>query len=153
MAEPIDVSKPFSLGYPIRFTHTDPAGFVFFPRYFEMLQAVTEDWFTHRLGIKFADLIMIERVGQPTAHTECDFVKPCRLGETLDIALILEQVGNSSMKLHYIGTVEGEVRVRARSVQVMVDMDTGKPVPFSDTLRTQLEAYLTDVIPPTGGAP
>lgn len=153
MTDADDLTKPFSIQYPIRFTHTDPAGFVFFPRYFEMLQAVTEDWFTHRLGIKFADLVMKERVGQPTAQTECQFVKPCRLGESLNIALILERIGNSSMTIHYIGTVDGEVRVRAKSIQVMVNMDTGRPVEFSAILRERLEAYLEEVISPDHSGP
>ncbi len=30
---------------PVRFTHTDPAGYDFFPRFFEMFQACVEDWF------------------------------------------------------------------------------------------------------------
>ena len=42
--------EPFSLRIPIRFTHTDPAGYVFFPRYFDMLQAVAEEWFENSLN-------------------------------------------------------------------------------------------------------
>ena len=38
-------SPPFSLRIPIRFSHCDPAGYVFFPRFFEMLQAVVEKKF------------------------------------------------------------------------------------------------------------
>ena len=33
---------PYTQRMPIRFTHTDPAGYVFFPRYFEMWQDVKE---------------------------------------------------------------------------------------------------------------
>jgi len=35
-------SPPFSLRIPIRFSHCDPAGYVFFPRFFEMIQAVSD---------------------------------------------------------------------------------------------------------------
>jgi len=144
----IDLTKPFSIKEPIRFTHTDPAGFVFFPRYFEMFQAVAEDWFTNRLASKFSDMILVQEIGQPTAHIDCQFVKPCRLSEVLDLAIILEKFGNSSLELRFLGTVDGEIRLRAHSVQVMVSMKTGRPVPISDKLRSELEAYKTQVIPP-----
>ena len=36
-----------------RGAHTDPAGIVFYPRYFEMINAQVEDWFTGPLGCDF----------------------------------------------------------------------------------------------------
>ncbi len=143
-----DPSQPFALRFPIRFTHTDPAGYVFFPRFFDMFQAVSEDWFTYRLGLKFADMIMVQQIGQPTAFVECQFIKPCVLGDMLDMAIVLEKFGISSLDLRYIGTVEGEVRLCARSVQVMIGFKDGKPVPFSNEIREKLTAYHRDVIPP-----
>ncbi len=144
----IDPTIPFSVMRPIRFTHTDPAGYVFFPRYFEMFQAVAEDWFTYRLDTNFADMVLIQETGQPTAHIDCQFVKPCRLGEKLEMAIVLEKFGTSSLELRFLGTVDGEVRLRAHSIQVLVSMKDGRPVPFSDHLRAQLEAYQTQVVPP-----
>ena len=37
-----NLSRPFTAVLPVRFTHTDPAGYVFFPRYFDMLHEVLE---------------------------------------------------------------------------------------------------------------
>lgn len=143
-----DPSQPFSLRFPIRFTHTDPAGYVFFPRFFDMFQAVSEDWFTYRLGLKFSEMIMVQQVGQPTAFVECQFIKPCVLGDDLDMAIVLEKFGTSSLDLRYVGTVAGEVRLCARSVQVLINFSDGKPVAFSDKVREKLTAYHRDVIPP-----
>ena len=140
--------EPFSLRIPIRFTHTDPAGYVFFPRYFDMLQAVCEDWFENCLGIKFADMIMTQRIGQPTAHTECQFLRPCVLGEKLDLAIILDKFGTSSIHLRFIGTVEGEVRLRARSVQVLLSMKEGRPIAINEDMRSHLQSYMDNVVPP-----
>lgn len=148
-----DPSQPFALRFPIRFTHTDPAGYVFFPRYFDMFQAVSEDWFTYRLGVRFSDMIMVQQVGQPTAFVECQFIKPCVLGDMLDMAIILEKFGASSLDLRYVGTVEGEVRLCARSVQVLISFKGGKPVPFSDGLREKLSAYQRDVVAPDAPLP
>lgn len=127
---------------PVRFTHTDPAGYVFFPRFFEMFQAAVEDWFSDCLGLNYAEQIVQHGVGFPTAHTECDFLRPCRLGETLELRLVLEKVGRSSLTLRFDGSVQGETRLHARSVLVAIEMQHGRPQAFGDALRERLQAYL-----------
>ncbi len=134
---------PFTLGLPVRFTHTDPAGYVFFPRYFEMLQAVVEEWFTQALGLKYADFILERRLGLPTAHTECTFEAPCRLGEPLEITLYLEHIGRSSLRARFVGRVEGEQRLVARSALVVTNLEDGRPLPIDEDLRDRFETYLT----------
>ncbi|HXK53574.1 MAG TPA: thioesterase family protein [Hyphomicrobiales bacterium] len=135
-------SEPFNRSFPIRFTHTDPAGFVFFPRYFEMFQAVSEDWFSGPLGVRFADMVMLSRVGQPTAYIECQFIKPCILGERLTLTIYLERFGTSSLDVRFVGSIDGELRLVARSVQVLLSMKSGRPVPFDDTMRKRMAAYM-----------
>lgn len=138
-------SAPFSLRIPIRFSHCDPAGYVFFPRFFEMLQAVCEDWFTEQLEVNFSEMIIQHRLGQPTAFTECQFIKPCLLGENLDLAVILDKYGTSSLHLRFIGTVNGEIRLCARSVQVVISLESGRPVRIHGDLRKRLQAYMDSV--------
>ena len=132
---------PFTLRLPVRFTHTDPAGYVFFPRYFEMFQAVMEEWFTRALGIKYADFVLGQQLGTPTAQTECTFMAPCRLGDPLEITLYLENIGRSSIRVCYLGRVDGERRLEARSTLVVVSMDDGRPRPIDESLRAKLAAY------------
>ena len=126
----------------VRFTHTDPAGYVFFPRFFEMFQAAVEDWFTDCLGIPYAARIMTTNTGFPTAHIECDFLHPCRLGDVIEFELVLEAVGRTSYRLRFDGRVEGELRLRARSVIVAIEMGEGRPQPLTPDLRERMEAYL-----------
>ena len=126
--------KPFTVRLPIRFTHTDPAGIVFFPRFFEMIQAAVEDWFTHGLGVNFAKFVE-DGFGMPTAHTECF------LGDFLDIAVTLERIGRTSVTLAFTGTVGGEERLRARSVLVLFSLPKRKPLAIEGDLRARLERY------------
>ncbi len=126
---------------PVRFTHTDPAGYVFFPRFFEMFQACVEDWFNTGLEVDYAKQILEFGVGLPTAHTECDFSKPCKLGEKIEFSLSVERVGNSSIAITFIGRVNNEDRLHAKSVLVAISTTDGKPVPISDGLRTRLLEY------------
>lgn len=132
---------PFTLGLPVRFTHTDPAGYVFFPRYFEMLQAVVEEWFTQALALKYSEFVLERQLGLPTAQTECVFKAPCRLGEPLQFTLYLEHIGNSSLRVRFVGRVDGEQRLEARSALVVTSIKDGRPLPIDDDLRARLEAY------------
>jgi 4-hydroxybenzoyl-CoA thioesterase len=126
----------------VRFTHTDPAGYVFFPRFFEMFQAAVEDWFNDCLELNYAEQILVLGVGFPTARTECECRRPCRLGEVLELRLVLEAIGTSSLTLRFDGSVRGEPRLRARSVLVAIEMQQGRPQPLGALLRERLQAYL-----------
>ena len=135
--------KPFVHKSPIRFTHTDPAGYVFFPRYFEMFQAAVEDWFNEGMEVDYAEMIR-QGLGLPTAKTECTFVAPSRLGDLLELSVIPEKIGNSSIGIRFEGRVGGQLRLEAHSVLVVITLETGRPVPISDDLRERLNWYLDD---------
>lgn len=132
---------PYTFSSRIRFTHTDPAGFVFFPRYFEKFQSAVEDWFNLELGVDYAGLLMNQGVGLPTAHTECNFLKPCRLGEMLNLSVKLIKVGNTSITVEFIGSVAEERRLHGQSVLVFINLKDGSPVPIPKELREKLESY------------
>lgn len=136
------MSKVHQYTAPVRFTHTDPAGFVFFPRFFEMFQASVEDWFNKGLGVDYAKLILERGIGLPTAHTECDFKKPCKLGEQIDFSLDIEKLGRSSITVRFIGRVKGEERLVAKSVLVAIELTDGRPVAIEQKLRDQLAEYV-----------
>ncbi|TAK47271.1 MAG: acyl-CoA thioesterase [Xanthobacteraceae bacterium] len=135
------IAPLFVLHSSVRFTHTDPAGYVFFPRYFEMLQAVVEEWFNHALQQKYADLIMRRRLGTPTASIQCTFLKPSRLGDDLAIAVKIENIGNSSFRLRFIGSVEDNLRLEAVSTLVMICLDDGMARSIPPDLRARMESY------------
>ena len=77
---------------PIEFNHCDPAGIVFYPRYFEMTNSVVENFFREAMDYPFARM-MAEGVGTPTVKLEMDFKSPSRLGEVLDWALEVRRLG------------------------------------------------------------
>ncbi len=132
---------PYIQSSRIRFTHTDPAGYVFFPRFFEKFQAAVEDWFNFELGVDYAGLVLGQGLGLPTAHTECTFNKPCLLGEILDLTVLLKKIGTTSITVEFIGSVAGDQRLRARSVLVFITLMDGRPLVIPEELRSKLERY------------
>jgi len=123
----------------VRFQHCDPAAIVFFPRYFEMINSVVEDWFEDVVGASFNQLHMERRNGVPTARINTDFTAPSRLGDRLDFELTVDAVGGASLTITITATCAGELRLRSTSTLVYVDMNTGKPMPWPEDFRQRFD--------------
>ncbi|AWK90157.1 acyl-CoA thioesterase (plasmid) [Azospirillum thermophilum] len=125
----------------IRFSHTDPAGIVYFPVYFDMFNGVVEDWFTHALGLNYASMILDRRLGLPIVHAECDFLVPSRMGETLTMGVVIERLGRSSLQIRINGEIGDQVRLSGGLTMVTTSLDAFGPVPIPDDIRAAMEAY------------
>ena len=136
------MSKSFRVEYPIRFSHCDPAGQVYFPRFFDLLHDAMEDWFNQGLGNRFADFLMEQQLGTPTVRTECEFLGPARFGETLAIELSVLRLGNSSIDLSFTATVEGRPCFRCRHTICIFNKLTTRAVPIPEGLRTRMQEVL-----------
>src|SRR5262249_54991581 len=79
------LSEIFALPRRIRFADCDPAGIVYFPRFLEMANEIVENWFEARLALTFKDFHFERRWGVPLVNTKVEFLKACRLGETLHL--------------------------------------------------------------------
>lgn len=121
----------------IEFNHCDPAGIVFYPRYFEMLNSVVENFFAGVLDYSFARMVA-ERVSVPTVHLTCDFHAPSRLGETVGFTLTVERIGSRSVTLGVGAARDGERRLSARVVLVWVGAD-GRAAAWPGAIRAALE--------------
>jgi 4-hydroxybenzoyl-CoA thioesterase len=132
----------FTRTVPIRFSHCDPAGIVYFPHYFDMFNGLIEDWYTVHLGVDYAKLILNDRHGFPFVHIETDFKVPSRMGENLDLTLLLTRIGRSSLSTVIVGHLAGVERLRARLVTAMMSLETQQSVELPHELRTKFEAYL-----------
>jgi 4-hydroxybenzoyl-CoA thioesterase len=132
----------FTRTVTIRFSHCDPAGIVYFPHYFDMFNGLIEDWYTEQLGVNYAKLILGDRHGFPFVHIETDFKMPSRMGEHLDLTLLLERVGRSSLTVVIVGHLAGVERLRARLVTAMTSLETQQSVELPQALREKFETYL-----------
>lgn len=128
----------------VRFSDTDPAGVMYFPRFLDRFHGVFEDWFSDELGMPYHWVLEETGIGFPTVHTECDYRKPCRFGEILDIELVVTRVGRRSFSCTYKvrGSGESEIRVQATLVTATVALDSFEPVPIPPVLRARLAERL-----------
>ena len=131
----------FTRSVPVRFSHCDPAGIVYFPHYFDIFNGLIEDWYTEELGHNYADLIMGTRFGFPFVHLDCDFNIPSRMGDVIDLTLLVEKIGRSSLSMAIVCHKDGMERLRAHMVTAMMSLESKTAVPLPDALRGKLEAY------------
>jgi 4-hydroxybenzoyl-CoA thioesterase len=126
---------------PIEFNHCDPAGIVFYPRYFEMVNSVVENFFADVLGYSFARMHTGDvHNGVPTVSVRCDFKAPSRLGDKVPFTLTVTSVGRSSLGLRIVAAVGGETRLETENTLVWIE--GGRATPWPDEIRARLEAEL-----------
>lgn len=130
----------FERVFPIRFSHCDPAGIVFFPQYLVLFNQLVEDWFTEGLGISYAGMIGPRRVGLPIVRLECDFRAIARMGETLTFSVAVERIGGKSLTLALEARGDEVLRVASRQVLVFTDLNTHHAIALPEDVRAALAA-------------
>lgn len=129
----------------VRFKHCDSAGIVFYPRYFEMINDLVEDWFAEAIGLPFAQMHLAHGLGVPAVDVRCSFTAPSRLGERLRRLLTVSAAGRSSLTLSIRFTGDdGRLRLQAVLVVVFMNLETARAVAIPEDMRTALMPWLPD---------
>jgi len=126
----------------VLFQHCDPAGIVFYPRYFEMLNRTVEEWFEERLGHGFVAIHGDMRAAVPTVRIEIDFRAVSRHGDRLDFILVPRRIGGASMDISIDVVCAGETRLTMQSRLVFFSQTEGRAKPWPDRLRAAIETEL-----------
>lgn len=136
------MNKIFETTRLIRHGHTDPAGFAFYPRYYELIAETIEDFFAEVIGMRFGEMHISRRIGLPTVHIETSFLAPSYCDDVLLFSLVVARLGRSSATFEITASCDGEQRLTTRQTIAQVTLDGMKPVPFDEALRDQLDEYL-----------
>lgn len=126
----------------VRFQDCDPAGIVFYPRFFEMMNATVEAWFDKELGLPWQRMHLEEKTGVPLVKTEAEFLAPARLGDRLVMHLAVTRLGRSSVDLAF-RLVGPDRRDRLRATQTLAYVATGGGHPKAIALPADLKAKMT----------
>ena len=138
------MGRIFETNRLVRHGHTDPAGIVFYPRYFEMINEVVEDFFREALGRPFGDWHRRKKTGVPTVHIETSFFAPSYCDDVLTFSLKISRLGHSSATFQIAGRCDDEQRLTTALTLAHVDLTEMKAIAFGDELRTDLSAFLID---------
>lgn len=115
----------------------DPAGIIFYPRYFALFDASTMHLFEKALGCNKA--VWMRKygiVGIPMVDTGARFMMPSRYGDVVRIETEVKEVRRSSFDVEHRVTKKGALAVEAHETRVWAvrhpenpDAIKGEPIP------------------------
>src|SRR6516162_2309197 len=112
----------------IEWCDCDPAGIIFYPRYFEIFDTGTTALFERALGMnKISYLKAYDFAGHPVVETRARFRQPTRFGDDISIETTLVECGESTFKLEHRVSKGGTLAVEGFETRVWVKRDAGNP--------------------------
>ncbi len=101
----------------------DPAGIIFYPRYFEIFDASTSALFERAIGMKKIDMLKsFDIAGFPLARTRARFLKPTRFGDDVTVDTSVK-FGRASFEIEHRLSLKGETCVECSETRVWVVRD------------------------------
>ena len=114
--------------FSVEWGECDPAGIVFFPRYFAMFDSSTTYLFEKALGMtKFQFLKNYDFVGYPMVDTRAKFYIPGVFGDDVEIQTEVTEVKRSSFSIEHRILKDGLLAVEGWETRVWVGKDPGDP--------------------------
>jgi 4-hydroxybenzoyl-CoA thioesterase len=115
----------FRCRIPVRFGDIDIAKVVYYPRFLHFCHVAMEEMFSAVVGIPYHEAVGREKVGYPTVRVEADYRKPVGFGETIEMTVVTERLGEKSVGFRYEGrrSSDGVLAFVVRNTAVAVDMD------------------------------
>lgn len=128
----------------------DPAGIIFYPRYFAMFDHSTTMLISAASGLSKAELLRTyDFAGYPLVQTKARFIIPTRFGDDITIESAFTKVGTSSFEISHQILKDGKVAVEGLETRAWVERDPkdqkrirARPIPeelverFNSDLRT-----------------
>jgi 4-hydroxybenzoyl-CoA thioesterase len=139
----------------VRFGHCDAAGWVFYPRYFEMISDFVEDWFEDGLEASAPGLFHHKQLLTPSVHFTVDFPKPTKYGDRLTFKLWAMRIGTSSCEVRIEASLHGELHMTVRQVLVFIHASNGRAVPMPPEVVSRMRRFMAEPgeLPPTSLSP
>jgi len=106
----------------------DPAGIIFYPRYFEMFDTSTTVLIERALGMNKIDYLKaFDFAGHPLVEARARFRLPTRFGDEVAIETALVECGRSSFKVEHRLTKAGDLAVEGFETRVWVVRHSDDP--------------------------
>jgi len=123
----------------------DPAGIIFYPRYFEIFDVSTTMLMEHALGMKKIEYLKAYGIaGHPVLETRAKFRLPTRFGDEVSIESALVHCGRSSFKIEHRLTKAGALAAEGAETRVWVVRDPADPTRMtSQAMPPEVVARLT----------
>ncbi|ELY44206.1 acyl-CoA thioesterase [Natronorubrum bangense] len=129
-----DDSDDYVVEIDVRLRDIDFMGHVNNATYATYLEEARQAYFSDVVGVSLVD------VGTVLANMEIDYSSPIEADADVTVALRATEIGTSSLPIEYEIRADGKRAATARTVQVLVDRETGNSEPIPDDWRTRIDA-------------
>ena len=131
----------FCITQKVLFKHCDPAGIVFYPRYFEMINDLVEVFFSDALKYPFETIHKTN--GVPTVEISIKFPAASRHGDILDICLEPQKIGRTSCNINITAQCDNHIRFLSSLTLVHVN-DEGRPSCWPEFVFEQITKFINE---------
>ncbi|WP_326525589.1 acyl-CoA thioesterase [Sphingomonas sp.] len=128
----------FSTAFRVRYAEIDGQKVVFNSRYLEYADVAATDYWEWTgaeatLGTAWTETEFHVR------RSEIDYLKPFVWGDTVDVSVRIDRIGNSSLIQRFeLANGAGDLCATIDMVVVNVHLPTGRPMPLADAVRAFL---------------
>ncbi len=124
----------------VKLHDTDAAGIVFFANYFKIAHSAYEA-FMKSIGCGLDHILGDSEYIILIAHAEADYSRPLTLGETVNIGMKIERIGESSFILRYeFDDRAGNHVAQVKTVHVAIAKKGSDKIPIPEKVRIGLQS-------------
>jgi acyl-CoA thioesterase FadM len=138
----------FLKSMPVRFHDLDMAGIAFFANVYSWSHDIYEDFVQEALGYNWRTWFNNSKWIVPIRKSECLHVSPIRAGlGKIDISVLVEKIGDSSLELRYIFSAPSETAIddrpaKATANRVKIKSSAEKLSPSKQLAQSQPSALV-----------
>jgi 4-hydroxybenzoyl-CoA thioesterase len=112
----------------IQWGECDPAGIVYYPRYFEMFDGSTTAMFSAALGLTKHQMFETYKfAGYPMVDTRARFMIPTKFGDDVVIETTMTEAKRSSFNIQHQLKIGGQLAVECVETRVWIGRDPDDP--------------------------
>lgn len=134
----------------VEFSDTDMAGIMHYSNFFRFMETA-EHGFYRSLGFSVVEPNIDPRVGWPRVHAECDYRKPLRFEDLVEIHLLVTEKRAKSLSFQFRfrklnGNASEEVARGALTIVCVAHAADGtmKAVPIPETIAEKIQVAAAD---------
>jgi acyl-CoA thioester hydrolase len=134
-------SKVFRTSYRVAWADTDAAQVVHYSNYFRLFERAEEDFYRH-LGFSFTDL-RTKGLWFPRVEAFCQYKKPARFNDLLEIELAVEELREKSVKYGFriVSNETNMLLATGHVVVVAADKQAGKATQIPREIVEKLKPF------------
>lgn len=135
------LDKPFSWTIRVYYEDTDTGGIVYYANYLKFFERARTEWLR---SIGFEQQKMADETGLRfvISRVECDFLKPARLDDEIEVDVGVTRAGSASMVFAQTASRGADVLARARVRVGCIDVKGFTPARLPDDFRSALTQIL-----------